>query len=123
MKCPFGNSNSHASSSSKPSLPQIAFDGALSDVREGVHEAVLVVALRELDRVRGRRRRDAAALTLSVLRAGGVRLGVVVAGLGEGAFESRAFGGLAVRRQHDLHGLVEQRPQPGRHLLDRDAFR
>src|SRR6185437_5549011 len=30
MKCPFGNSNSHASSSSKPSLRQIAFDGALS---------------------------------------------------------------------------------------------
>ena len=30
MKFPFGNSNSHASSSSKPSLRQIAFDGALS---------------------------------------------------------------------------------------------
>src|SRR5262249_2714551 len=30
MKCPLGNSNSHASSSSKPSLRQIAFDGALS---------------------------------------------------------------------------------------------
>ena len=42
---------------------------------------------------------------------------------GEGAFESRAVGGLAVRRQHELHGLVEQRPQPGRDLLDRDAFR
>src|SRR6266536_4381181 len=34
------------------------------DVREGVHEAVLVVALGELDRVRGRRHRDAAALEL-----------------------------------------------------------
>ena len=30
MKCPFGNSNSHASSSSKPSLLHIVFDGALS---------------------------------------------------------------------------------------------
>jgi hypothetical protein len=30
MQWPFGNSNSHASSSSKPSLAQIAFDGALS---------------------------------------------------------------------------------------------
>jgi hypothetical protein len=44
-------------------------------------------------------------------------------GSGEGVFESRAAGGLAVRRQHDLHGPVEQRPQPGRDLLDRDAFR
>src|SRR3954452_24044789 len=34
------------------------------DVREGVHEAVLVVAPRELDRPRGRRHRDAAALAL-----------------------------------------------------------
>jgi hypothetical protein len=31
-------------------------------------------------------------------------------GSGEGAFESRAVGRLAVRRQHELHGLVEQRP-------------
>jgi len=30
-------------------------------------------------------------------------------GSGEGAFESRAVGGLAVRRQHELDGLVEQR--------------
>src|SRR5204863_6315532 len=44
-------------------------------------------------------------------------------GSGERAFESRALGRLAVRRQHELHGLVEQRPQPGRDLLDRDAFR
>ena len=44
-------------------------------------------------------------------------------GSGEGAFESRPAGGLAVRRQHELDGLVEQRPQPGRDLLDRDAFR
>jgi hypothetical protein len=44
-------------------------------------------------------------------------------GSGEGAFESCAVGRLAVRRQHDLHGLVEQRPQPVSDLLDRDAFR
>ncbi len=44
-------------------------------------------------------------------------------GSGEGALESRAVRGLAVRREHELHGLVEQRPQPGRDLLDRDAFR
>src|SRR6185437_1991599 len=36
----------------------------LVDVREGVHEAVLVVAAGELDRLRGRRYRDAAALEL-----------------------------------------------------------
>jgi hypothetical protein len=34
------------------------------DVREDVHEAVLAVALGQLDRLRGRRRRDAAALEL-----------------------------------------------------------
>jgi hypothetical protein len=44
-------------------------------------------------------------------------------GSSEGSFESRAVGGLAVRRQHDLHGLVEQRPQPDCDLLDRDVFR
>ena len=32
------------------------------DVREGMHEALLVVALGDLDRLRGRRHRDAAAL-------------------------------------------------------------
>src|SRR5437763_10224529 len=42
---------------------------------------------------------------------------------GEGAFESGAVGGLAVGRQHELQGLVEQRPQPTCDLLDRDAFR
>src|SRR5207249_3587511 len=64
MKCPLGNSNWHASSSLKPSLRQIAFDGALSTPREGVHEAVLVVALGALDRLGGRRHSDAAALEL-----------------------------------------------------------
>jgi len=54
------------------------------------------------------------------MRAGHVRPGV---GSGEGAFEGRAVGGLAVRRQHEHDGLVEQRPQPARDLLDGDAFR
>ena len=44
-------------------------------------------------------------------------------GSGESVFERRAVRRLAVRRQYELHGLVEQRPQPGRDLLDRDAFR
>jgi hypothetical protein len=44
-------------------------------------------------------------------------------GSGEGAFECLAVGRFPVRRQHELHGPVEQRLQPGRHLLDRNAFR
>src|SRR6266496_6114012 len=64
MKWSFGNSNSHVCSSSKPSLRQIAFDGFVLDVRKGVHEAVLGVALGESDRLRSRRYRDAAALSL-----------------------------------------------------------
>src|ERR671931_132013 len=38
--------------------------GRVVDVREGVHEAVLVVALGEFNRLRGRRHRDATALEL-----------------------------------------------------------
>jgi hypothetical protein len=37
LRFPFGNSNSHASSSTKPGLRQIEFDGAFVDVREGVY--------------------------------------------------------------------------------------
>ena len=44
-------------------------------------------------------------------------------GSGESAFESRAVVGLAMGRQNELDGLVEERPQPGRDLLDRDPFR
>ena len=36
----------------------------LGDIREGVHDAVLVVALGELNRLRGRRHRDAASMEL-----------------------------------------------------------
>jgi len=44
-------------------------------------------------------------------------------GSGERAFESCALGRLAVGRQHDLHGLVQQRPEPACDLLDRHVFR
>src|SRR5204863_7919066 len=42
---------------------------------------------------------------------------------GEGAFQSRTIDRIAVRRQHDLHGLVQQRPQAGRYLLNRHTVR
>src|SRR6478609_2359800 len=41
----------------------------------------------------------------------------------ERTLEGRAVGGCAVRRQHELHRLVEQRPQPARNVLDRHALR
>src|SRR3954454_20042265 len=47
----------------------------------------------------------------------------VVTGSGERLFESEPVRGLSVRRQHELDGFVKQWPQPGRDLLDRDAFR
>ncbi len=63
MTCPFGYSNSHAPSDSKPSFWQIAFDGVV-DVWKRMHPSVLVVALGDLDRLRSRRHPDAAALLL-----------------------------------------------------------
>src|SRR5262245_44307019 len=48
MKCPFGNSNSRASSSSKPSLRQIAFDGALSTFGKACMKRCLLSRLARL---------------------------------------------------------------------------
>src|SRR3954471_19951482 len=72
MKWPFGNSNSHASSSSKPSLRQIAFDGALSTFGKACMKRCLssrlassiACAFASPEPRPGRRPRDSAALEL-----------------------------------------------------------